>query len=82
MLLHDLNKWIVSIIYLNGDTSKSTDWSVGEMAQSLQTLAALPENPCKIPSSHMAAHNSVQMPAPGNPIPSPGPWAPSINTNQ
>lgn len=52
------------------------------MAQSLQTLAALPENPCKIPSSHMAAHNSVQMPAPGNPIPSPGPWAPSINTNQ
>ena len=31
-----------------------------EMAQLLRTLAALPEDPGSTPSTHMAAHNSLQ----------------------
>jgi hypothetical protein len=33
----------------------------GEMAQRLKALAALPEDPGSIPSTHMVAHNCLQL---------------------
>ena len=41
------------------DTMKNTQMGAGEMAQWLRALAALPEVPRSIPSTHMVAHNHL-----------------------
>ena len=45
-------------VELSQDHTKAKDLS-GEIAQRLRILAALPEDPSSIPSTHMAAHNCL-----------------------
>lgn len=58
--------------YNKTQSQKSKTTGTGEMTQGLRALAALPEDPESIYSTHMVVHNYLLTPVPKDPMPCSG----------
>jgi hypothetical protein len=55
--------WLINVLIFNLLSNKIVNLGAREMAQWLKALAALPEAPSSIPSTHMAVHNLLLTPS-------------------